>query len=80
MQIKTKLRGNFNIYNLLAAIGVFVSLGMKPSEIEKAVQVVDGVPGRMEEVKSKEGYSVFVDYAHTPDALEKVLTTLREIE
>lgn len=80
MHIQTPLRGTFNIYNLLAAIGVFVALGMKPKQIEESVAIVQGVPGRMEEVKSKEGYSVFIDYAHTPDALEQVLKTLRNIE
>jgi len=80
MHIQTPLRGKFNIYNLLAAIGVFVALGMRPETIEKSVGAVSGVPGRMEEVQSKQGYSVFIDYAHTPDALEQVLTTLKNIE
>jgi len=80
MKIQTPLRWDFNVYNLLAAIWVFVSLGMKPDQIEKSLAQVSWVPGRMEEVKSESGFSVFVDYAHTDDALENVLTTLREIE
>ncbi len=80
INVKTPLRWMFNVYNLLAAIGVFVWLGMKPKEIEKIVENIEAVPWRMEEIKSPDGFSIFVDYAHTPDALENVLGTLRDIE
>gem|GEM_PF-2838856 len=53
---------------------------MKPQEIEKVIAQIETVPGRMDEVKSKDGYSVFIDYAHTPDALEKAISTLKDIE
>lgn len=80
MKVETPLRGVFNIYNLLAAIGVFVGVGMKPQEIERITKLIQTVPGRVEEIKSSDGFSVFIDYAHTPDALENVLGTLKDIE
>lgn len=78
--IKTHLRGNFNVSNILAAIWVFASLGIDRETIADMVAKVKGVPGRMEEVKSKDGFSVFIDYAHTADALENVLGTLGEMK
>jgi UDP-N-acetylmuramoyl-L-alanyl-D-glutamate--2,6-diaminopimelate ligase len=80
VHIKTKLRGNFNVYNILAAVGVFASLGIDRDTIEKIVGDIHVIPGRMEEVKSKDWFSVFIDYAHTADALENVLVTLEEMK
>jgi len=61
-------------------MGVFLSLGMKPEEIQKSILDVEGVPGRLEDIKNYEGFKIFIDYSHTPDALEKTLQTLRDIE
>jgi UDP-N-acetylmuramoyl-L-alanyl-D-glutamate--2,6-diaminopimelate ligase len=80
VHIKTNLRGNFNVYNILAAVGVFASLGINRDTIEKIVADIHVIPGRMEEVKSLDGFSVFIDYAHTADALENVLETLGEMK
>ncbi|NDK09576.1 UDP-N-acetylmuramoyl-L-alanyl-D-glutamate--2,6-diaminopimelate ligase [Candidatus Gracilibacteria bacterium] len=80
IQIKTQLRGNFNVSNILAAIGVFASLGIERDTIAKIISEVKTIPGRMEQVKSNEGFSVFIDYAHTADALENVLETLGEMK
>ncbi|KKT17592.1 MAG: UDP-N-acetylmuramoyl-L-alanyl-D-glutamate-2,6-diaminopimelate ligase [Parcubacteria group bacterium GW2011_GWB1_43_6] len=71
-----KLLGDFNIYNALAAIGVGLSQGVSLDICKKAVQNIEGVPGRMEQVL-KEPFKVFVDYAFTPNALEKVYQTLK---
>ena len=71
-----KLLGDFNIYNALAAIGVGLSQGVSLDICKKAVQNIEGVPGRMEQVL-KEQFKVFVDYAFTPNALEKVYQTLK---
>lgn len=79
LKIKTKLRWKHNIYNILWAVWVFLSLGMKPRDIEKSIQDVEVVPGRLEEVNNYEWFKVFVDYAHTPDALENILHTLKNI-
>lgn len=80
ISIKTKMRGRHNMYNILAAMGVFLSLGMKPEEIQKSILDVESVPGRLEDVNNYEGFKIFIDYAHTPDALEKTLQTLRDIQ
>lgn len=80
LNIKTKLRGKHNIYNILWAIWVYLSLWMKPRDIEKSILDVESVPGRLEEIKNDEWFKVYVDYAHTPDALEKVLQTVRDID
>jgi len=71
-----KLLGEFNIYNALAAICVGLSQGVSLDICQKAVQNIEGVPGRMELV-IKEQFKVFVDYAFTPNALEKVYQTLK---
>jgi UDP-N-acetylmuramoyl-L-alanyl-D-glutamate--2,6-diaminopimelate ligase len=72
---RTKLEAGFNLDNLLAAITVCQSLGVSEKAIKAAVQSVVGVPGRMEFIQ-REPFAVVVDYAHTPDALEKVYETL----
>ncbi len=79
LKIKTTLRGKHNIYNILWAIWVFLTLWLKTEEIEKSITSVWVVPGRLEEVNNYEWFKIFIDYAHTPDALENVLQTLRNI-
>jgi UDP-N-acetylmuramoyl-L-alanyl-D-glutamate--2,6-diaminopimelate ligase len=75
-KFKLKLIGDFNNYNALAAICVGLSQGVKLEICQKAVEKEIGIPGRMEEVISKP-FKVFVDYAFTPTALEKVYKTLK---
>ncbi|MDD3794007.1 MAG: UDP-N-acetylmuramoyl-L-alanyl-D-glutamate--2,6-diaminopimelate ligase [Candidatus Gracilibacteria bacterium] len=77
--IETKLKGDFNIENILAAIGVFMSFSIPSNKIIDIIKNISGVPGRMELVENDLEADIFVDYAHTPDALEKVLTTLKDI-
>ena len=79
LHIESSLRGDFNIYNILAAIGVFVSLGIAKNDIEKAIAEVKTVPGRMEKVDNDQGLQIYVDYAHTPDAIEKVLENMAKV-
>jgi UDP-N-acetylmuramyl-tripeptide synthetase len=74
-QFHLKLLGEFNIYNALAAICVGLSQGIPLKKIKQALEKIDGVSGRMELV-IKEPFKVYVDYAHTPDALENVYKTL----
>ena len=76
MPINLKLPGEFNIYNGLAAICVGLSQGVSLDVCRKAVEKVESLPGRMEEVIS-EPFKAFVDYAFTPNALEKVYQTLK---
>ena len=71
-----KLLGKFNIYNALAAICIGLSQRIDLETSKSALEKVEGIPGRMEEVIS-EPFKVFVDYAFTPNALEKVYQTLK---
>ncbi len=80
LKVKTSLRGSFNIYNILASIWVFISLNLKPKEIEKILESIWWVPWRMEEITNKEWFKIFIDYAHTADALTQVLNTLQDIK
>ena len=81
-RIVSRLLGRFNLYNLLAVMASFIANNQE-AEYENFLEVLDILPqlgpveGRMEQVRGCSGPSVIVDYAHTPDALEKVLQTLR---
>lgn len=76
--VETDLQGEFNIYNALAAIGSCCCIpGITLEHVRKGLTNVK-VPGRMESVETGGNYSVLIDYAHTPDSLEKVLTTVKE--
>ncbi|OQX00728.1 hypothetical protein BWK69_00855 [Candidatus Parcubacteria bacterium A4] len=75
-EIKLKLLGEFNIYNALAAICVGLSQGVDLSVCKSALEKVNGIPGRMQLV-IPEPFKFFVDYAVTPEALEKVYQTLQ---
>lgn len=72
--------GRFNVYNLLAAIAAAHACGIRPRECVAALVDAPQVPGRMENVGNAGGATVFVDYAHTPDALENACRTLKELE
>ncbi|HLX39478.1 MAG TPA: UDP-N-acetylmuramoyl-L-alanyl-D-glutamate--2,6-diaminopimelate ligase, partial [Ktedonobacteraceae bacterium] len=77
--IETQLVGHFNISNSLAAIATAYSLSIAPSEIVKGLASVTGVTGRMERIDEGQSFTVIVDYAHTPESLEKVLMVLRPL-
>lgn len=76
--LRSKLVGRHNAANLLAAQGAGLSLGLRPDQLV-ALEAFPGVPGRLERVPNNRNLDMFVDYAHTPDALENVLKALREI-
>lgn len=77
VRIESSLIGRHNIYNILAAAAACYSLGVDMPFIKVGVEAIQCVPGRLDPVKHGQKYHVLVDYAHTPDALESVLTTLR---
>jgi UDP-N-acetylmuramoyl-L-alanyl-D-glutamate--2,6-diaminopimelate ligase len=77
--IKCKLPGKFNVYNSLAAVGVGRAIGMTKDEIEKGIAALASVPGRMERIESDKSFDVVVDYAVTPDALEKTMEELKKV-
>ncbi|MCK5403917.1 MAG: UDP-N-acetylmuramoyl-L-alanyl-D-glutamate--2,6-diaminopimelate ligase [Desulfobulbaceae bacterium] len=74
--LTSPLVGEFNLQNLLAATGAGIALGIHPQVIKKALAKATGAPGRLERVHTGDS-EIFVDYAHTPDALENVLISLR---
>lgn len=76
--VKTKLLGEFNVYNVMAAATVCSLLGVPTDKTAKYLQGVSAISGRMEKI-SKGAFSVYVDYAHTPDGLNKSLTTLKSV-
>ncbi len=69
--------GGFSVYNALAALGCCVALGLSLESCAAALKEVHGVKGRVEVVPTPTDYTVLIDYAHTPDALENVLNTVR---
>ena len=74
----TSLIGKHNAYNLLAIYTTAVTLGADPEEVLVAMSTLKPAPGRLENIRGPKDLSVIIDYAHTPDALENVLKTLRE--
>jgi len=80
MKVKTKLPGEFNVYNSLAAVAVGQRLGLTDEEIVHGVAALESVEGRMTRVDEGQEFSVIVDYAHTPDALEKAFRALGEVK
>jgi UDP-N-acetylmuramoyl-L-alanyl-D-glutamate--2,6-diaminopimelate ligase len=78
--VRAPLIGRFNVHNLLAAIAAANACGIRPREAIAALAKAPQVPGRMENVGNAGGATVFVDYAHTPDALENACRTLKELD
>ena len=71
--------GTFNAYNLTAIYGAAVSLGEDPQNVLKVLSTLHPVDGRFETIRSKDGKTAIVDYAHTPDALTNVISTINAI-
>jgi len=76
---KLNLIGRHNAYNALAAVGAGLALEIAPATIVRALESMPPVPGRLEAITRGQPFGVFVDYAHTDDALRNVLSTLREL-
>lgn len=81
LSVESRLVGKLNLYNILAAISTAVSLEIAPQIIEEGIRNLSRVDGRLEPVPvpSECGFQVVVDYAHTPDAMEKAISCLREM-
>ena len=79
MAIRSPLTGRHNLENILNAVGVGRALNVSLPTIRQGIENLQCIPGRLERVKAPEHRYVYVDYAHTPDALENVLTALREL-
>lgn len=85
VKVSSALVGEYNLYNIMAAVGAAYALGIEAPVISRGVNALKTVPGRLEMVagpglsKGREQFNAFVDYAHTPDALERVLGALKGI-
>ena len=79
MEISSPLLGRLNLYNIMAAVGAAAGLGAPGYAIKKGLASMVSVSGRLESVPNDLGISVIVDYAHTPDAMEKALECVKEI-
>ncbi len=79
LDLATALPGDFNIYNMTAAAATAYLLGVDLDDIIEGVANLEGVPGRFERVETGKDFDVIVDYAHTPDALEKFIGAAKEI-
>ena len=78
-EVGVQFIGKFNVSNLLAVYGAAVMLGKKPEDILVVLSTLKSVAGRLEPIRSEEGVTAIVDYAHTPDALENVLKAIHEV-
>lgn len=78
-RIESKLCGLINVYNLLGAFGVGLSLGIEPEKIAEGLESCTAVPGRFERVDAGQPFLVVVDYAHTDDALRNTIATARAL-
>ncbi len=76
INIRTQIPGKFNVYNSLAAVAAGKCVGLSPAEIENGISALESVEGRMTRVRAGQDFEVIVDYAHQPDALEKVFASV----
>lgn len=79
IEVSVRFVGRFNVSNLLAVYGVALGLGIEKVEILRVLSTLHPVNGRFEAIHSPNGFAAIVDYAHTPDALENVLSAIRDI-
>jgi UDP-N-acetylmuramoyl-L-alanyl-D-glutamate--2,6-diaminopimelate ligase len=79
IEITSPLVGLFNVYNILAAFSAGSSLGISSGILKRGIEQLNAVPGRFHRISSPAGWTAVVDYAHTPDALEKCLRSVRDV-
>ena len=79
LAIRSRLRGAFNVENVLAAVAAARALGIDDDPIRDGIAALDDVPGRMEPVEAGQDFLVVVDYAHTPDSIRSVLRASRPL-
>lgn len=80
LDIESALVGEHNVSNLLASIGVGLARGLSPEDVRQAIRAFRTVPGRFERVDAGQAFSVIVDYAHTEDALARLLEAARQLQ
>lgn len=77
--IQTKLLGEHNVYNILSAAAVCFNEGISLEDVKRGIEVLSDIPGRLEAVEAGQEFKIFIDYAHTHDALENVLKAIRKV-
>ncbi|CAJ2676568.1 unnamed protein product [Trifolium pratense] len=80
LEISSGLLGKHNVYNILAAVAVGIAVGAPLEDIVRGIEEVDAVPGRCELIDEEQAFGVIVDYARTPDALSRLLDSVRELQ
>lgn len=78
IHVITKMIGMFNVFNVMAAMSICLKLGLDINDIVKAVSEYNGVKGRCEIIPTGKDFTVICDYAHTPDAIENILSSVKE--
>ena len=78
-EVGVQFIGKFNVSNLLAVYGAAIMLGQKADDVLLVMSTLKSVAGRLEPIRSPEGFTAIVDYAHTPDALQNVLNAIHEV-
>lgn len=79
LEVSSRLVGRHNVYNILAATAVGIAIGASLEDITRGIEDVDGIAGRFEVIDAQQPFGVVVDFAHTPDALSRLLDTVREL-
>jgi UDP-N-acetylmuramoyl-L-alanyl-D-glutamate--2,6-diaminopimelate ligase len=79
VSVRSPLLGRPNTQNILGVIAAAISLNLETSAISRGIESLQGIPGRMEVIKAGQPFTMIVDYAHTPDALEKLLNTVADL-
>ncbi len=79
IEIKSKLIGMHNVYNITASAAAGISLGFSPDAVKRGIEKLTAVPGRLEAIDCGQPFKIFVDYAHTDDAIYNVLTALKPL-
>lgn len=77
--VRTRMIGEHHVYNCLVAAAVGLTYGVDLVTVARGLEAAGHVPGRLERIECGQPFGVFIDYAHTPDALRKMLTTLRDV-
>lgn len=79
LELATNLPGEFNAYNMVAAASVAYLLDIQLDDIQEGIANLEAIPGRFERIEAEVPYDIVVDYAHTPDALEKILIATKKV-
>jgi UDP-N-acetylmuramoyl-L-alanyl-D-glutamate--2,6-diaminopimelate ligase len=80
IKVCSRLMGRHNLYNILAAIASGLALNIPPAALREGIAELRGIPGRLEKIENSLGFQVYVDYAHTDEALRSLLETIKELK